>query len=298
MLTDFRAGSGSEAQAQDAPMRLQARRWLPRWRSGRSIWWRLLPPDERLVSQRHAKCRAAGLRLSRRLAPGVSTGRINADTRVLRFCRTGGLRSPLRAINQSGRAAICRLLLRAVVSASRSLDAKDVEILILRHQLEVLQRKKGRPRFRQDRMMLAALARVLPRDRCRCLLVRPETVLRWHRQQATGRARRWGRKSLGRLRRRRTSERLLTTPSGNGSRPTETIFGSLSRFRRRPMCHGVAAGCARSVHRRSNTLTHVNPSEEPLSERAPRRQGVSVSRHPRKGPSRGRAQLPGLDRAG
>jgi putative transposase len=94
---------------------------------------------------------------------------------------------------------ICRLLLRAVVSASRSVDAKDVEILILRHQLEVLQRKEGRPRFRpQDRMLLAALARVLPRDRWRCLLVRPETVLRWHRQLVTGRARRWGRKSPGR----------------------------------------------------------------------------------------------------
>lgn|GEM_PF-4214219 len=62
----------------------------------------------------------------------------------------------------------------------RSVDAKDVEILILRHQLEVLHRRKGRPRFRShDRMLLAALARVLPRDRWRCLLVRPETVLRW-----------------------------------------------------------------------------------------------------------------------
>jgi putative transposase len=47
-------------------------------------------------------------------------------------------------------------------------------------------------------MLLAALARVLPRDRWRCLLVRPETVLRWHRQLVTGRARRWGRKSPGR----------------------------------------------------------------------------------------------------
>lgn len=86
-----------------------------------------------------------------------------------------------------------------MISASRSVDAKDVEILILRHQVEVLHRKKGRPRYRpHDKMLLASLARLLPRDRWRCLLVRPETVLRWHRQLVTGRARRWGRKSPGR----------------------------------------------------------------------------------------------------
>jgi putative transposase len=78
-------------------------------------------------------------------------------------------------------------------------DAKDIEILVLRHQLEILSRTKGKPRFRsQDRVLLAALSRLLPRDRWRCLVVRPETVLRWHRQLVTGQARRWGRKSPGR----------------------------------------------------------------------------------------------------
>jgi putative transposase len=63
---------------------------------------------------------------------------------------------------------------------------KDVEILALRHQLTVLQRQLGaqRPQFeRADRALLAALLRPFPRSVLRelRLLVRPDTVLRWHR---------------------------------------------------------------------------------------------------------------------
>jgi hypothetical protein len=63
---------------------------------------------------------------------------------------------------------------------------KDVEILALRHQITVLERQLGttRPRFCPgDRVFLAALLHWLPRDvvgRFR-LLIRPDTVLRWHR---------------------------------------------------------------------------------------------------------------------
>ena len=94
---------------------------------------------------------------------------------------------------------ICRVLLRVVVSGVRPIDAKDVEILVLRHQLDVLHRQKGTPRFGpQDRLILTALSRLLPRRRWRCFVVRPETVLAWHRQLVTGKARRWGRNSPGR----------------------------------------------------------------------------------------------------
>ena len=63
---------------------------------------------------------------------------------------------------------------------------KEVEILALRHQIMVLERQlgKARPRFSlADRAFLGALLHRLPPDvlgRFR-LLVRPETVLRWHR---------------------------------------------------------------------------------------------------------------------
>jgi transposase InsO family protein len=61
--------------------------------------------------------------------------------------------------------------------------AKDAEILVLRHQLAVLGRRVGRPRFRwSDRALIALLARAVPRDRWRAFLVTPETILVWHRR--------------------------------------------------------------------------------------------------------------------
>src|SRR5215831_9731542 len=66
---------------------------------------------------------------------------------------------------------------------ARSDRAKDAEILILRHQVAVLQRQVKAPRLsRADRAVLAALARLLPGSQLRqlCLIVSPRTVLRWH----------------------------------------------------------------------------------------------------------------------
>ncbi|MEU9546672.1 integrase core domain-containing protein [Streptomyces mirabilis] len=61
---------------------------------------------------------------------------------------------------------------------------KGIEILALRHQLLVLQRQVGKPTFTDtDRAVLAGLLHHLPMDKLRhlLLLVRPDTVLRWHR---------------------------------------------------------------------------------------------------------------------
>jgi putative transposase len=61
--------------------------------------------------------------------------------------------------------------------------AKDLEILVLRHQLGVLGRQISRPRFEgADRALLAAVSRALPRARWSCFLVKPETLLGWHRR--------------------------------------------------------------------------------------------------------------------
>ena len=73
-------------------------------------------------------------------------------------------------------------LLRLLVGGRRSDFAKDIELLVLRHQLVVLGRQTGRPSLRPaDRAFLAALARVLPRRR-QGLVVTPQTLLRWHRE--------------------------------------------------------------------------------------------------------------------
>jgi putative transposase len=83
--------------------------------------------------------------------------------------------------------SILYLILRrllGIVPGSRSGDAaKDVEIAVLRHQLQVLRRQDRRPSFRPlDRVFLAATARLLPRDRWTSFMITPQTLLRWHRQ--------------------------------------------------------------------------------------------------------------------
>ena len=71
-------------------------------------------------------------------------------------------------------------LLRLLVRGRRSELAKDVELLVLRHQLVVLGRQERRPRLRPaDRALLAALARLLPSRQRHGLFVRPHTLLRW-----------------------------------------------------------------------------------------------------------------------
>jgi putative transposase len=78
---------------------------------------------------------------------------------------------------------LVRLVIDLLVLRGRRDRSKDVEILVLRHQLAVLQRQISRPRFEpDDRAILAALARVLGRDRWSIFLVRPDTILGWHRR--------------------------------------------------------------------------------------------------------------------
>jgi putative transposase len=76
-----------------------------------------------------------------------------------------------------------RLLTRLLVLPNADDGTKDLEILVLQHQLRVLRRKTGRPRFTAaDQVLLAAASRALPRQRwASSFLVTPQTLLRWHR---------------------------------------------------------------------------------------------------------------------
>ncbi len=66
---------------------------------------------------------------------------------------------------------VVRFLLETLIVRSRSEARLRAEVLALRHQLAVLERQVGRPRWQAtDRLVLAALSRVLPRPDWRSLL--------------------------------------------------------------------------------------------------------------------------------
>ena len=77
--------------------------------------------------------------------------------------------------------SFCQLLGWLVLLTRRS-ATKNVELLVLRHEVAVLRRQVARPRMDwADRAVLAGLSRLLPRSVWRGLFVQPATLLRWHR---------------------------------------------------------------------------------------------------------------------
>ena len=89
---------------------------------------------------------------------------------------------------------LCRLLALVTTFRRRQAD-KDVELVVLRHQVRILERQlHGRVKYRPaDRALLAALSRLLPQDRWRAFLVTPATLLRWHREAGRRKWRAWRR---------------------------------------------------------------------------------------------------------
>ena len=86
-----------------------------------------------------------------------------------------------------------RILYRFLASLARltvrSGRSKDLEIIVLRHQLAVLRRQIDRPELTDaDRSLLAAIAAALARPSRAGWLVTPDTLLRWHRRRI---ARHW-----------------------------------------------------------------------------------------------------------
>jgi putative transposase len=80
-------------------------------------------------------------------------------------------------------------ILQLVLLLFRSAESKDLEIVVLRHELAVLRRHVRQPTFRAaDRLLLAAASRSVPRGSWSLFLVTPATLLRWHRRLV---AKRW-----------------------------------------------------------------------------------------------------------
>jgi putative transposase len=115
-----------------------------------------------------------------------------------------------------------RCLLQIVLLRARSEGFKELEIVVLRHELSVLRRQAGRPQLRpSDRLLLAAASRLLPRSRWGSFLVTPSTLLRWHRGLV---ARRW------------------TTPAGRADRRSAARSASSSSGSRARIRAGATSG--------------------------------------------------------
>src|SRR5438128_5856460 len=93
---------------------------------------------------------------------------------------------------------VLRRVLQLVVLRWRSNEFKELEIVVLRHELAILRRQTSRPAVTTiDRLFLAAASRLLPRARWRSFMITPPTLLRWHRRLV---AKRWtyARRRVGR----------------------------------------------------------------------------------------------------
>jgi hypothetical protein len=84
--------------------------------------------------------------------------------------------------------ALCRVI-QLIQLIGRSHTDLAIEVVALRHEVAVLRRQVYRPALEPaDRAVLAGLARLVPRRRLGRFFVRPETLLRWHRDLV---AKRW-----------------------------------------------------------------------------------------------------------
>ena len=80
--------------------------------------------------------------------------------------------------------SIVYFLVRRILGTGRRPDeGSEIELLVLRHQVKVLRRQVKRPRLHLlDRLLLAAASKAMPRARWSSFIVKPETLLRWHRE--------------------------------------------------------------------------------------------------------------------
>jgi putative transposase len=88
--------------------------------------------------------------------------------------------------------SLCYVVLRILLLAAlrtRSDDFKDLEIVVLRHELAILRRRTHRPLITwTDRLVLAAANRPVPHGRWQSFIITPATLLAWHQRLV---AKRW-----------------------------------------------------------------------------------------------------------
>jgi putative transposase len=157
---------------------------------------------------------------------------------------------------------VCRLL-ELIVLVGCCDRAKELEILVFRHELSILRRQAGQPRFEaHDRVLLAALSRMLPRHSWSAFLVRPETLLHWHRRLV---ARRWtyphrrpGRPPI----RRDVRELILRLAHENPSWGYRRIVGELRKLSVGVSATSVRTSWATLAWRRRHGATRSRPPVE------------------------------------
>src|ERR1019366_3566942 len=126
--------------------------------------------------------------------------------------------------------AVVGRLLSLIVVRGRGEASKDVELVLLRHEISVLRRQLPRPRLAPaDRLIMGAFARHLPASLRKFRVVSPSTLLRWHRELL---ARKWTypRKvaTLGRpTTRKAVRELVLRLARGGPTRGHRRIHGGM-----------------------------------------------------------------------
>jgi hypothetical protein len=119
--------------------------------------------------------------------------------------------------------SFCYLVLRRLLQIAalrvRSNDFRELEIVVLRHEVAILQRQRKRPALTTiDRLFLAAASRFLSRGHWRSFMITPATLLRWHR--------RFGGEALDlRASRRPTTDATRASRTGAPSRARQPAVG-------------------------------------------------------------------------
>ena len=129
---------------------------------------------------------------------------------------------------------LIRLVFGLIVDLFRSRAALEAEILVLRQQIIVLRRRKATrlPFTATDRLVLGWVCRLFPKTCGALAIVRPETVVRWHRAGFRSywrwkSRRRWGRPAVSAEIRQLVREMSITIHCGERRGSTANCSSSV-----------------------------------------------------------------------